>query len=106
MENENLEENNKLEEIDSEIDECEEMSNKKKVTELTFEQDRIISDLFKKGNHLPFYKSSGTSVFTCRKPPDYNDFHFKLPEFKYYVPKNFFQSSFKKPRSRKKKGKM
>lgn len=67
----------------------------KRIGDMTIEQRNATKRALERGKYLPFYKSSGTSVFTSRIPPDFKDLYFCPPEFKLYLP-NFPSSSSRK----------
>ena len=54
---------------------------------------KAIESGFKDGKYLPFYTSSGTSVITSRKPPDFQELYLKKSEFQYYIPDLFKNST-------------
>jgi len=83
-----------------------ELRDKIYVSDLLAEDKRRIYSAFNQKKYLPFYKSSGTSVFTSRKPADFEDLYIKPTEFKNYMPKaKDFRLKQKKPVRKKKKGK-
>lgn len=64
---------------------------------------KIIESGFEEGKYLPFYKSSGTSVITSRKPPDFESLYLKKSEFQNYHPDLFRKPSTKKRTKKKEK---
>lgn len=58
----------------------------KKVKDMPLKDQKAVKNLLDEGRYLPFYKSSGTSVFTSRVPLDFKDLLYQPKEWEYYIP--------------------
>lgn len=58
---------------------------KKWIKNISTKKKNQIKEELQKGNFLPFYTKSGTSVFTSRIPPDFESLWYKAEEMKEYL---------------------
>jgi len=78
-------EKDKSDEEDVIVGEKEEMA-KKRVKYMPRRQQKAVMAKLKKGEYLPFYKPSGTSVFTRRVRSDLKDLYYVPEEYKFLSP--------------------